>query len=102
MRGAVIGAMLFEGWADTPQRAAEMADGGEVEFAPCHHFHAVGPHGRNPVAFHACCDRREHQQGEPGLRHIERGTRQGAAVRSLRPIGPGASELDGWDLRAEL
>lgn len=43
MRGAVIGAILFEGWADTPRRAEEMADGGEVEFAPCHHFHAVGP-----------------------------------------------------------
>lgn len=43
MKGAVIGATLFEGWADTPEQAARMAGRGEIEFAPCHHLHAVGP-----------------------------------------------------------
>jgi hypothetical protein len=43
MRGAVMGALVYEGLAETPERAAEMAAAGEVEFAPCHHHHAVGP-----------------------------------------------------------
>ncbi|MBV9357642.1 MAG: DUF1116 domain-containing protein [Chloroflexi bacterium] len=43
MRGAAIGAMLFEGWATTPDEAERLASQGEVDFAPCHHYAAVGP-----------------------------------------------------------
>ncbi len=43
LRGAVIGAVLFEGWADDEEEAARLAESGEVEFAPCHHHGAVGP-----------------------------------------------------------
>jgi hypothetical protein len=43
MRGAVIGAILYEGWADTPESAKRLADDGAIAFAPCHHFGAVGP-----------------------------------------------------------
>src|SRR4029453_7899879 len=43
MRGAVIGAILYEGWADSPQAAQRLAGGGAITFAPCHHFGAVGP-----------------------------------------------------------
>jgi hypothetical protein len=43
MRGAMVGAMLYEGWADSAERARAMADAGEVVFAPCHHHAAVGP-----------------------------------------------------------
>ncbi len=43
MRGAVIGAVLYEGWADTPEAAERLVSGGGVTFAPCHHFGAVGP-----------------------------------------------------------
>ena len=43
MRGAVIGAILYEGWASTPEAAEQLAGSGEVSFAPCHHFGAVGP-----------------------------------------------------------
>src|SRR5574341_2553593 len=43
MRGAIIGAILYEGWADTPDAAERLAAGGGVTFAPCHHFGAVGP-----------------------------------------------------------
>ena len=43
MRGAAIGAMLFEGWAADPDAASAMADKGEVEFAACHSAGAVGP-----------------------------------------------------------
>lgn len=42
-RGAVIGALLYEGLAETPEAAAELAGSGAIEFAPCHHVQAVGP-----------------------------------------------------------
>ena len=43
MRGAVIGALLFEGMAQDPAAAAELAASGDIRFEPCHHHAAVGP-----------------------------------------------------------
>ncbi|HMA34919.1 MAG TPA: DUF1116 domain-containing protein [Chloroflexia bacterium] len=43
MQGAVIGAILLEGWAADAAAARQLAAGGAVRFAPCHHYHAVGP-----------------------------------------------------------
>src|SRR5258708_14511579 len=43
MRGAIIGALLYEGWAADTDRARAMAESGEIEFEPCHHHGAVGP-----------------------------------------------------------
>jgi hypothetical protein len=43
LRGAVIGAMLFEGLASNETEAASMVERGEVEFDSCHHHGAVGP-----------------------------------------------------------
>lgn len=43
MRGAVMGAVVYEGWAATYAEAAEMAAAGAFTFDPCHHHHAVGP-----------------------------------------------------------
>ncbi len=43
LRGAVIGALLFEGLAKTEAEAVALAEKGEVEFAPCHEHSAVGP-----------------------------------------------------------
>jgi len=43
MRGAIIGAMLYEGLADDPDDAAAKAAAGAVELSPCHHHRAVGP-----------------------------------------------------------
>ena len=43
MRGALIGAMLFEGWADSPDAAADLLERGHVKTEPCHHHGAVGP-----------------------------------------------------------
>jgi hypothetical protein len=43
VQGAVIGAILFEGWASTPARARALVEDGSVAFAPCHHHGAVGP-----------------------------------------------------------
>ena len=42
-RGAVMGALVYEGLASDEAEAARLAASGEIEFAPCHHHHAVGP-----------------------------------------------------------
>jgi len=43
MRGALIGAMLYEGMAATPDEAIAIAERGDIELAPCHSARAVGP-----------------------------------------------------------
>lgn len=43
MRGALVGAMLFEGLADTPEQAAARLSRGDATLVPCHHRGAVGP-----------------------------------------------------------
>jgi hypothetical protein len=44
LRGALIGAMLLEGVADSPEAAeAALASGAGVSWEPCHHRGAVGP-----------------------------------------------------------
>lgn len=43
MRGAVMAACQYEGWASTPDEAVKLAESGAVAFDPCHHHHAVGP-----------------------------------------------------------
>lgn len=42
-RGAVMGALIYEGLAGDEAEAARLAASGAIEFAPCHHHHAVGP-----------------------------------------------------------
>src|SRR5579884_2801154 len=43
LRGAIIGALLYEGLASDPIAAEQLAASGEITFAPCHHYNAVGP-----------------------------------------------------------
>ena len=43
MRGALMGAAMFEGLADTPEAAAALAERGGLTLAPCHSRGAVGP-----------------------------------------------------------
>lgn len=43
VRGAVMGACLYEGWAKSADEAAQLAASGAITFEPCHHHHAVGP-----------------------------------------------------------
>ncbi len=42
-RGAVIGALIYEGLAESPEEAAELAASGDIDFDPCHHHSTVGP-----------------------------------------------------------
>ncbi len=42
-RGAVMGALIYEGIAKDEKEAEEIASSGDIEYSPCHHHHTVGP-----------------------------------------------------------
>jgi hypothetical protein len=43
MKGAIVGAILFERWAESEMEAQRLAAGGTIDFEPCHHHGSVGP-----------------------------------------------------------
>ncbi|MEO5701645.1 MAG: DUF1116 domain-containing protein [Casimicrobiaceae bacterium] len=43
MRGSMIGAVLYEGWADSASRAEAMLRAGDIRLGQCHDAAAVGP-----------------------------------------------------------
>ena len=43
MRGAVIGALIYEGLAGDEAEAVRLAGSGKLTYAPCHEYGAVGP-----------------------------------------------------------
>ncbi|HUK51175.1 MAG TPA: DUF1116 domain-containing protein [Terriglobales bacterium] len=43
MQGAVIGGIIYEGWANSQSEAEKLAKSGQITFIPNHHHNAVGP-----------------------------------------------------------
>jgi len=43
MRGAIIGALIYEGLAKNPEEAEKIAASNEIEYSPCHEYGTVGP-----------------------------------------------------------
>ena len=43
MRGAIIGALIYEGLASDAETAEKLAASGQIEYAPCHEHSTVGP-----------------------------------------------------------
>jgi hypothetical protein len=43
MRGAITGALIFEGKAKNESEAQALVESGKIELEPCHHHQAVGP-----------------------------------------------------------
>lgn len=43
LRGGVIGGILYEKLASTPEEAEKLAASGKIKFDPCHHHSCVGP-----------------------------------------------------------
>lgn len=43
LRGAIMGALIYEGQAKSAEEAEALATSGAIDFAPCHHYGAVGP-----------------------------------------------------------
>ncbi len=42
-QGAIIGMVMYEGWAKTPEEARKILDKGEIRLEPNHHHQTVGP-----------------------------------------------------------
>ncbi|MBU5362968.1 acyl-CoA synthetase FdrA [Enterococcus raffinosus] len=45
MKGSVVGAAIFEGWAANEKEVVTLIESNQIRFIPCHHVHAVGPMG---------------------------------------------------------
>ncbi len=43
VKGAVMGALMYEGMAESVEDAQKLASSGKIRYAPCHHHSAVGP-----------------------------------------------------------
>lgn len=43
MRGAMMGALIYEGLASNEEEAVKLLESGEITLDPCHHHDAVGP-----------------------------------------------------------
>jgi hypothetical protein len=43
LRGAILGAILYEGWAATPEEAETLASSDKMLYGPCHEHDTVGP-----------------------------------------------------------
>ncbi len=43
MRGAIIGALIYEGMAKSPEEAEKLAASDKIEYSPCHEHSTVGP-----------------------------------------------------------
>ena len=43
VQGAIIGALIYEGLAETKDAAKRIARSGDITFSPCHHHSTVGP-----------------------------------------------------------
>jgi len=43
VKGAIMGALIYEGLANNPKKAEELAASGKIKFSPCHHHNTVGP-----------------------------------------------------------
>ena len=72
MRGALLGALVFEGEAEDLDRAEALLDSGAVEIEPCHHHHCVGAMAgivspRMPVVVASAASRRAFSPLNEGL-----------------------------------
>lgn len=43
LKGAILGACIYEGWAKSPEDAERLAKKGEIELYPTHQYNCVGP-----------------------------------------------------------
>ena len=55
MQGSMIGALLYEGWAETPEAAEAMLARGDIRFAQCHDLRCGRADVRHHLAVDAAC-----------------------------------------------
>ncbi len=61
-RGALIGQVLYEGWAKTVDEAAALLEKGGVSLEPNHHHQIGRPDGRDDLTLRSCLG-----GGKPGF-----------------------------------
>ena len=85
-RGAMIGVVLYEGWAKSPEEAVRLLEGGDDQIRAQSPSPGGGSHGRHDLRLHAGLGR-----GEPGLRQpgVLPAGRRPAAVRGIQRRGAG-------------
>ena len=95
LRGALMGAMLYEGLATTPEDAAAKLAAADVELSPCHHHQAVGPMAGCHHSVHAGPGGARSRERRRCLFDAQRGAWQGASLRRLRPGSDRTTSMDG-------
>ena len=83
VQGAIVGAILFEGWASDPDEASKLAASGRIGLSPCHHHGAVGPMAGVVSPVDAGRGRGERRGRDARPRDLERGAREGAPLRRV-------------------
>ena len=73
MRGACLGACLYEGWAQNEQQAHALLEAGGVTFIPCHHVNAVGPMGGITSANMPVLEVKNHTHGNSAYCNLNEG-----------------------------
>ncbi len=102
LRGAVIGAAVYEGLASDREDAERRAAAGEFEFGPCHERGAVGPMAGVVSPSMPMCVIENSDARQPGVLHVQRRAREGAAVRRQQRRGARAPRVDPRRARARV
>ena len=93
LRGAIVGAAVHEGLADDHEEAERTGRRRRVRVRPVPRARRGRPDGRRRQPLDADVHRRERHARQPRVLHVQRGARQGAALRRQRRRGarpPGA------------
>ena len=93
LRGAVCGAIVFEGWAPDLAAAEQLAASGGVKFAPNHHYGAVGPMTGITTRSMPLLVVENRAFGNRAVLRAQRRPRQGDALRRQRRRGARAPRL---------
>ncbi|MFG1175149.1 DUF1116 domain-containing protein [Erwiniaceae bacterium CAU 1747] len=93
VRGACIGACLFEEWASDEQQALALLENGEIEFIPCHNVSAVGPMGGITSAHMPIVVVKNHTHGNVAYCNLNEGI---GKVMRFGAYGPDVQERHRW------
>ena len=102
MRGAILGAAVLEGWADTVEQAEAPAGARRRRPRTLPPRRRGGADGGDHQPVDARLRGREHGQRPPRLLQLQRGPGQGAALRRQRARGHRAAAPDGAGDRPDL
>ena len=96
LRGALMGGAALEGLVDDPEDAVALFESGTgVSLEPCHHRSTVGPMAGVVTPEHVAVRARGRGHRPAYVLLAQRGARQGAPVRRLRPRRADPAALDG-------